>query len=38
MYCVSSIYTILPNMLRTLDDVHDSWAKEMSEDGAAGIN
>ena len=25
-------------MLRTLDNVHDSWAKEMSEDGAAGIN
>ena len=25
-------------MLRTFNDVHDSWAKKMSEDGLAGIN
>ena len=25
-------------MLRTLNDVHDSRAKEMSEDGMAGLN
>ena len=25
-------------MLRSFNDVHDSWAKEMSEDGAASFN
>ena len=25
-------------MLRTLNGVHDSWAKEMSVDGLAGVN
>ena len=31
-------YTILPNMLHTLNDVHDSRAKEISENGMASLN
>jgi hypothetical protein len=35
----STIYpTVLPNIFRTLNDVHDARAKEMSEDGMASLN
>ena len=38
-YALRSVqYTILPNMLRTVNDVHDSWAKEMSEDRVFVVN
>jgi hypothetical protein len=37
MYCVNSIYHT-SELLRTFDDVYDSWAKKISGDGLAGTN